>query len=108
MSPPHENVLLVPFRNVVLTGSVWEGARTKSSDHDPAGSRPAGGAEESWAPPAALFLPETATRGDAGAAQSVKVGVFTQTLRRQPNYIFTLSTVIVSPSIFPLTVNFFP
>lgn len=27
---------------------------------------------------------------------------------RQPNQIFTSSTVIVSPSIFPLTITFFP
>jgi len=30
------------------------------------------------------------------------------TCKRPPNHIFTLSTVIVSPSIFPLTVTFFP
>jgi hypothetical protein len=31
-----------------------------------------------------------------------------QTRIRQPYHIFTSSTVIVSPSIFPLTVTFFP
>src|SRR5579864_6402113 len=45
MSPPRENVLRVP-RKVLLTGSGWEGARTRSSDHDPAGARQAGGAEK--------------------------------------------------------------
>src|SRR5579864_7741537 len=35
-------------------------------------------------------------------------GVSHKRVRRQPNYIFTLSTVIASPSIFPLTVTFFP
>src|ERR1051326_2032550 len=47
MSAPRENVLLVPDRNVLLTGSGWEGARTRSSDHDPAGQRPPGSSEES-------------------------------------------------------------
>src|SRR4051794_3939904 len=47
MSPPHENVLFVPNRNVRLTGVRLGVGRTRSSDHDPAGSRPAGGAEES-------------------------------------------------------------
>jgi hypothetical protein len=46
LSPPRENVLLVPNRNVLLTESRWEGERSGSSDHDPAGTRPFGGAEE--------------------------------------------------------------
>src|SRR4029077_12118952 len=36
-------------RNVLLTKSGWEGARTRSSHHDPAGSRPADRSEESQA-----------------------------------------------------------
>jgi len=46
MSPPREKVLFVPSRNVRLTGSGWGVGRTRSSDDDPAGPRPAGGAEE--------------------------------------------------------------
>jgi hypothetical protein len=46
MSPPHENVLLVPDRNVLLTGSGWESAGTGSSNHDPARQRPPGGAQK--------------------------------------------------------------
>src|SRR5579863_4615805 len=45
MSLPRENVLLVPFRNVLLTGSVWGGGKPRSTPHDAAGSRPAGGAQ---------------------------------------------------------------
>src|SRR5262249_49720854 len=30
MSAPHENVLIVPSRNVLLTRSGWEGGRTRS------------------------------------------------------------------------------
>src|SRR5882757_4634866 len=47
MSPPRENVLLVPYRNVLLTRSGWEGEGTGSSNHDPARQRPPGGAQES-------------------------------------------------------------
>src|SRR5271165_2125817 len=47
MSLPRENVVSVPSRNVVLTGSGWRGARTRSSHHDPARPRSAGGIEES-------------------------------------------------------------
>src|SRR5579862_9909642 len=47
MSAPNENVLFVPNRNVLLTGTGWGGERTRSSHHDPAGPRPAGGIEES-------------------------------------------------------------
>src|SRR5579864_9456285 len=47
LSPPRENVLLVPHRNVLLTRSGWEGAGTRSSNHDPARQRPPGGAQES-------------------------------------------------------------
>src|SRR5580658_9962504 len=47
MSPPRENVLLVPHRSVLLASSGWEGARTRSSNHDPAGQRPPGSAQES-------------------------------------------------------------
>src|SRR3982751_222558 len=46
MSPPYENVLFVPFRNVRLTGVTLGVGRARSSDHDPAGPRPSGGAEE--------------------------------------------------------------
>ena len=47
LSPPRENVLFVPDRNVLLTGSRWGVGRTGSSDDDAAGSRPAGSAEKS-------------------------------------------------------------
>src|SRR5580658_9204157 len=47
MSPPRENVLLVPYRNVLLTSSGWESAGTRSSNHDPARQRPPGGAQQS-------------------------------------------------------------
>src|SRR5258708_14630577 len=47
VSTPRENVLFVPNRNVLLTRSRWGGERTRSFDHDPAGQRSAGGAEES-------------------------------------------------------------
>src|ERR1700730_3917964 len=45
MSPPRENVLLVPDRNVLLTGSGWQGG-TRSPANDPEGSRPAGCVEK--------------------------------------------------------------
>src|ERR1700688_439732 len=41
-----ENVLLVPGRNVLLTGSGWQGG-TRSPANDPKGPRPAGRVEES-------------------------------------------------------------
>src|SRR3954452_1544596 len=47
LSAPRENVLFVPDRNVLLTGSRWGVGRTRSSEDDPAGSGPAGCAEES-------------------------------------------------------------
>src|SRR5215469_10158522 len=47
VSLPRENVLLVPNRNVLLTGGRWECGGTRSSEHDPAGSRPAGDVKES-------------------------------------------------------------
>src|SRR5205823_3971237 len=46
MSPPRENVLSVPFRNVRLTSPRWGGAGTRSSHHDPAGQRPSGCTQE--------------------------------------------------------------
>src|SRR5262249_42979104 len=46
VSPPRENVLFVPSRNVLLTRSGWGGDRPGSSDHDPAGARPAGSTQE--------------------------------------------------------------
>src|SRR5690348_10312015 len=46
MSAPRENVLLVPFRNVLLTGSGWGSGNRRSSDHDPGGTGPARDAEE--------------------------------------------------------------
>src|ERR1700683_5168826 len=62
VSLPRENVLLVPFRNVLLTGSGWGGGRHRSSPYDAAGSRPAGGTETS-----ALTAdhPKTGRRADA-------------------------------------------
>src|SRR5215831_11394201 len=47
MSAAHENVLIVPSRNVLLTRSGWEGGRTRSPHHEPAGTRPSGSAEKS-------------------------------------------------------------
>src|SRR5437016_4607371 len=47
MSPPRDNVRFVPSRNVRLTGSGWGSGRTRSSNYDPAGQRPARRAEES-------------------------------------------------------------
>src|ERR1051325_1465679 len=46
LSPPRENVLLVPNENVLLTRRRWKGGRTRSSHHDPAGQRPAGSAQK--------------------------------------------------------------
>src|SRR2546429_7368862 len=46
MSPPNENVLIVPSRNVLLTGSVWRGG-FRNISHDAARPRPAGRIEES-------------------------------------------------------------
>ena len=46
LSAPNENVRFVPNRNVRLTRSGWGGARTRSSDHGPAGSRPVGSIAE--------------------------------------------------------------
>src|SRR5260370_29167983 len=46
VSPPRENVLFVPHRNVRLTGSGWGGEQTRRTNHDPAGQRPAGGPEK--------------------------------------------------------------
>src|SRR5262249_25601979 len=43
---PRENVLFVPSRNVLLTGSGWGGDGPRSFDHDPAGERPAGSSQE--------------------------------------------------------------
>src|SRR6202163_3718356 len=45
MSKPRENVLLVPFRKVLLTGSGWGGGKHRSSPHDAKGSGPFGGAQ---------------------------------------------------------------
>ena len=42
----NENVLNVPSRNVLLTGSVWRGG-FRNTSHDAAGPRPAGRIEES-------------------------------------------------------------
>src|ERR1035438_3779166 len=47
LTPPRENVLLVPDRNVLLTKTGWGGERTRSSPNDPAGQRPTGSAAES-------------------------------------------------------------
>src|SRR5438046_2809604 len=46
MSPPNENVLIVPSRNVLLTGSVWRGG-SRNISHDATRPRPAGRIEES-------------------------------------------------------------
>src|SRR5882762_3273204 len=45
MSQPRENVLLVPFRKVLLSGSGWGGGKHRSSPHDAKGSGPFGGAQ---------------------------------------------------------------
>src|SRR5665213_2521568 len=54
MTPPRDNVLFVPDRNVLLTKSGWGDERTRSSPYDVAGQRPAGSAakgreEADWA-----------------------------------------------------------
>src|SRR3989442_1029332 len=59
MSLPRENVLLVPNRNVLLTGSGWGGGKHRDTPHDAARSRPAGGAE---AGAQAADHPETGSR----------------------------------------------
>ena len=46
LSPPRENVLLVPGRNVLLTRSGWEGVRTRKPHHDATRQRPSGRAQE--------------------------------------------------------------
>jgi len=46
VSAPRENVLIVPNRNVLSTGSGRRGGRTRSPHHDSAGARPAGSAEK--------------------------------------------------------------
>src|SRR5947209_1060270 len=46
LSAPRENVLIVPSRNVRLTGSGWGSGRTRSSGHGPARAGPVGGPEE--------------------------------------------------------------
>src|SRR5580704_5262727 len=45
MSPPRENVLLVPFRKVLLTGGRWQGGNRSPAD-DAKGPRPIGRVEE--------------------------------------------------------------
>src|SRR2546425_10865285 len=45
MSPPNENVLIVPSRNVLLTGSVLRGG-FRNISHDATRPRPAGRIEE--------------------------------------------------------------
>src|SRR6267143_697761 len=47
VSQPRENVLLVPFRKVLLTGSGWGGGKHRSSLNDAAGAGPFGGAQTS-------------------------------------------------------------
>src|SRR5262245_60081076 len=70
MSAPRENVLFVPNRNVLLTGSGWGGERARSFNHDPAGPRPVGGIEKSTeeADQANAGGPGTGNVGAAGAA----------------------------------------
>jgi hypothetical protein len=45
MSPPNDNVLIVPSRNVLLTGPAWGGGYRNIS-HDATGPRPVGRVEE--------------------------------------------------------------
>src|ERR1700722_4711522 len=45
MSPPNDNVLIVPSRNVLLTGSAWRSG-SRNISHDATGPRPAGRIEE--------------------------------------------------------------
>src|SRR5579859_184147 len=77
MSAPNENVRFVPNRNVRLTKSGWRGARTRSSHHEPARSRPAGSSQkrEGQAHPAnrggrAVGDHDTTSAAIAGALQS--------------------------------------
>ena len=74
MSPPRENVLFVPNRNVLLTRSGWGGERSRSSDYDPAGPRPPGGAEEGpqEAHQAIAGSQGTGSVGASGAAPAVR------------------------------------
>src|ERR1019366_414684 len=46
LSAPNDNVLIVPSRNVLLTGSGWRG-EFRNTSHDATGPRPAGRIEES-------------------------------------------------------------
>jgi hypothetical protein len=67
----HVRMSHVPDKNVLLTESDWGGARTGRSDQDPAGRRPAGGAEQGTDQAAA----SRAGIGDnrkAGAATAVR------------------------------------
>jgi hypothetical protein len=70
VSPPRENVLFVPSRNVLLTGSGWEGDRTRNSRHDAKGprsfGRPQEGTEE--ADPAGAGRQGVGDFGAAGGA----------------------------------------
>src|SRR5579862_338667 len=61
LSLPRENVLLVPSRNVLLTGSGWGGGNRSPSD-DPEGPRPIGRVEEG------AEAADHATRGGRGTA----------------------------------------
>src|SRR5579872_2850933 len=61
VSLPRENVLLVPSRNVLLTGSGWGGGNRSPSD-DPEGPRPIGRVEEG------AEAADHATRGSRGTA----------------------------------------
>src|ERR1700678_1125977 len=45
LSPPNDNVLIVPSRNVLLTGSAWRGG-FRNISHDATGPRPVGRIEE--------------------------------------------------------------
>src|ERR1022692_4226229 len=45
VSPPNDNVLIVPSRNVLLTGPAWRGGYRDIS-HDTTGPRPVGRIEE--------------------------------------------------------------
>src|SRR5450432_791920 len=45
MSAPNDNVLIVPSRNVLLTGSAWRGG-FRNISHDATGPRPAGRIEK--------------------------------------------------------------
>ena len=65
LAPQNDNVLLVPSRNVLLTGARW-GVGNGSTSDDPERARPSGGAEESQEAGGRVFGQETRNTGEPG------------------------------------------